>query len=205
MPPRQSVAPSDAEDDVARQLRLMAEENDRITVRLRQHNLARIKVAGDGNCFFACVALAIYNDPLRHPEIRNAACDYLQRKYFVTRHWDDVKLHVQEAGADSIASYLRRLAANKAVADSLAILAVAHVYNLSFRILSSADGTSNNTLASFDVGDYPYPSSGPRKVIKLLHVARRMCPSNSHYDLLLAPHEEVKAPGSRRERRATVL
>lgn len=194
------VALPATEDEAAEHMRLVHEEDDRITTRLVQHDLVRVRVDGDGNCFFACVALAIYGDDRRHQEIRSLACSYLRDRFFLTRDLCDLRPHLEEAGADSTGTYLGRMQQVGCFADYLAITATAHVYNLSFRILSSADGVRNNRLAPLDVGDYPYAAGNPRRTIKLLHVARRMLRDNSHYDLLVSPHERIPTC-PRRERR----
>lgn len=171
-----------------------------------QHDLIRIRVDGDGNCFFACVAFAIYGDDRRHQEIRSLACSYMRDKFFFTRDLCDLQPYLDEAGADSTGTYLARMQQEGCFADYLAIMATAHVYNLSFRILSSADGACNNRLAALDVGDYPHTAGlhTPRRAIKLLHVARRMLGDSSHYDLLVSPHERTPAC-PRRERRSVTF
>jgi len=37
-----------------------------------------VSVSAAGECFFACIAIAVYNDIRRHQEIRNNICDFLQ-------------------------------------------------------------------------------------------------------------------------------
>jgi len=140
---------------------------EEIKNRLNSYGLKeKRKIKGDGNCQFASCADQLFNDPLRHPEVRKAATkwlrknrdyklpnhttigDYLQTEFFPC--WDDNVDYFEQEGTWG---------------DHFTLLAIAEVYKTRIIIFSSLE---------MDPGKDPFtmilPQQQWEKTLYVLHI-----------------------------------
>lgn len=103
-----------------------------LVARLRALGLKLAKVAGDGNCQFRAVSLALFGTEDRHVEVRQHAVQYMC-DHFTAEQFNAYK----DAGDDPLNVWTEKMSRDCHWGDDISLTAIMHHYSINIKLVQA--------------------------------------------------------------------